>query len=72
MSLRSFFVDHPRRAGESYWQHMATALGFACSLFGAALAAAVHSLFPGFFERTASAMVAKLHERMAANRREQH
>jgi hypothetical protein len=40
------------------------ALSFALPLLGAGLAAIVHALVPGMFERTAGDMIRKLHARL--------
>lgn len=67
--LKALFCDHPASVGESYGEHMAAAGGFALRLFAAALVCAVHAVLPFLFEKTASAMVGGLHDRMVANRR---
>ncbi len=66
--MRQFFTKHPNSVGESYWQHMGVALSFAWVLFGAAGAALVHAVFPAWFEKTASAQITRLHDRMVCNR----
>ena len=40
------FTEHPASVGESYWQHLAFASGFAARLLLAGLAALVHALLP--------------------------
>ena len=67
--LRALFRDHPASAGETYGEHMTAASGFAVRLFAAGLVCAVHAILPFLFEKTASAMVQGLHDRMVANRR---
>lgn len=62
------FLEHPRSVGESYLEHQRRALGFGVSLFLAALACFVHALVPGFFVRTASEAVTRLHDRMVTHR----
>lgn len=62
--FQQLFVAHPARVGESYFQHQKVALSFALPLFGAALAALIHALVPGLFERTASDMVRGLNTRL--------
>lgn len=59
------FTAHPRSVGESYWQHMRFALGFAGTLFVAAGAALVHALFPFLCEKTGSTLVKRLYARVA-------
>ena len=62
------FLAHPRSVGESYSEHMGTALFFARSLLLAGLAALIHAIFPTLFEKTASQIVGRLHDRMIVNR----
>ena len=54
-------MDHPRSVGESYFEHLLFAGGFALRLLGAGLAALVHALIPCLFEKTASNMIAKMY-----------
>ena len=63
--LDSVFRDHPRSVDETYREHAAFAGRFSARLFLAAGAAAVHAVVPCLFEKTASRMVAELHERTA-------
>jgi hypothetical protein len=69
--MKNFFTAHPETVGETYWQHMAVALSFAGGLFVAAFAALVHAFFPAWFEKTASAKITCLHDRMVCNRKNQ-
>lgn len=71
LSLGSFFVEHPRSVGETYWQHMRMALYFSLNLAAATVCAAIHAFAPGLFERTASRIVTNLHRRMTVERRRQ-
>ncbi len=66
--MRNFFSEHPKTVGESYWQHLLVALGFAFALFGAAIAALIHAFFPAWFEKTASQKITLLHDRMVCKR----
>ncbi len=66
--MRNFFTAHPQSVNETYWQHMAVALGFAMALFGAGFAALVHAFFPAWFEKTASRKIMQLHERLQNSR----
>ena len=54
------FTEHPASVGESYWRHLAFALGFAARLILAGLAALVHALLPFLFKTTASRMIAEM------------
>jgi len=62
------FLQHPQSVGESYLEHQRHALGFAFSLFFAALACFVHALVPALFVRTGSEAVTRLHDRMVVHR----
>jgi hypothetical protein len=57
-------TDHPASVGETYLQHMRTALSFAGPLAMAAGAALVHAFLPSIFVTTASRTVKTLHDRM--------
>lgn len=63
-ALTQAFTDHPASVGETYLQHLRFALGFSLSLFGAAIAALIHAFLPFLFEKTASRMIRKMHNRI--------
>jgi hypothetical protein len=65
---RLSFTEHPATVGETYGQHFQSALGFSVSMIGAGLACMVHAVFPFLFERTGSAAICSLYERMIAHR----
>jgi hypothetical protein len=58
------FTTHPAHVGETYLQHLRFASGFSGQLLLAAGAAMAHALLPFLFEKTASAMIRKLHRRI--------
>ncbi len=62
--IERYFLSHPATVGETYAEHMRTALSFAVPLAKASLAAFVHAFLPFLFVRTASTTVKQLHERM--------
>jgi len=62
------FHDHPQSVGETYAQHWWSAMSFAASLAGCALACAVHAFVPGLCKTTASRSVTELHDRMVTHR----
>ncbi|AKM31543.1 hypothetical protein AB870_17590 [Pandoraea faecigallinarum] len=62
------FTRHPASVGESYLQHMGSALSFALPLLGALLACLVHAVLPFAFEKTGSRIIVRLHDRMVTNR----
>ena len=66
--IKRFFIQHPRSVGETYAEHLVMAGGFGASMIGAGLACLIHALIPGLFEKTGSAVIARLHDRMVANR----
>ena len=62
-TMKNLFLTHPQSVDESYFEHMAFAGRFSATLFLAAGAALVHAVLPFAFEKTASRMIARLHER---------
>jgi hypothetical protein len=66
--LKARFTAHPASVGETYGEHFATATFFARQLLLAAAACAVHAVFPFLFEKTASGILRRLHERMVVSR----
>ena len=66
--MSRLFTAHPASVGETYVQHLLAAGGFAARLAAAAVVCLVHALLPFLFEKTGSAMIAELHDRMIANR----
>ncbi|GAB4130168.1 MAG: hypothetical protein Tsb008_09710 [Rhodothalassiaceae bacterium] len=66
------FQAHPASVGESYAEHLRTAISFAGLMAIGALVCMVHALIPGLFVRTGSSIVGRLHDRMIRNRRRVH
>ncbi len=64
MSAKNLFTDHPEAVGETYLEHMRTALSFAGPLAVAAGAAFVHAFLPFLCETSASRRVKQLYARM--------
>lgn len=62
------FTEHPETVGETYGQHMGTALSFAGPLMFAGLACLVHAVLPFLFEKTGSRVITRLHDRMVTHR----
>ena len=58
------FTDHPSKVNETYLEHMKCAFKFFYTLFGLSFAALVHSVFPFWFEYTASRGVKELNDCM--------
>jgi hypothetical protein len=66
--IRTAFTQHPSSVGETYTEHMGTALSFAGPLLLAGLCCLVHAVLPFAFERTGSRIISRLHTRMVTNR----
>lgn len=64
----SFLTDHLDEVGESYWEHMLKAAGFAMAMLVGGVACLVHALLPFLFVKTGSARIRHLHEVMVENR----
>ena len=58
------FTKHPKSVNETYFQHMRCAFTFFYTLLGLSLAALVHSVFPFWFEHTASNGIKELNDCM--------
>lgn len=69
MGIRRLFTEHPASVGETYFEHLGAASGFALRMFGGAVACFLHALFPFAFKRTGSECITTLYDRMVANRR---
>ena len=58
------FTSHPREVGETYGEHLRTASGFGIRMIVGGLACIVHGLMPFLFQRTGSATIRALHNRL--------
>lgn len=63
-AVRRLFTEHPAMVGETYGEHMRTALSFAGPLTKAAAGALVHAFLPFVCTTTASNTVKGLYGRM--------
>lgn len=63
-----YFLAHPRSVGESYAEHVHSAVGFGLTMILGGIACLVHAFLPFLFERTGSLTVAQLHTRMIVRR----
>ena len=68
MTKPSIFSQHPASVGESYAQHLVSAMTFALTMALGAVVCCVHALLPFLFEKTGSRMVTHLHEVMLTHR----
>jgi hypothetical protein len=70
MALPRFLSDHPESTGETYREHSRVAFGISRQLAGAAAAALIHAILPGFHKTTASTQIHRLHRCLEAGDRE--
>lgn len=68
MEMSHLFTRHPASVGETYWQHLQTALTFGFRMLGGGIACFVHALLPFLFVSTASRCIEQLHDRMVVHR----
>jgi hypothetical protein len=68
MKLRRLFTEHPASVGETYFEHLGTAIGFSTRMVLGGVACFLHALFPFAFRRTGSECIQQLHDRMVMNR----
>jgi len=66
--IKRLFILHPRSVGETYAEHLVMAGWFGVSMVAAGVACLIHAVIPGLFEKTGSAVIARLHDRMVVNR----
>jgi hypothetical protein len=59
------FRDHPRSAGQTYWQHLVFAWRFGGSMAIGSIAAIVHGFLPIVYQHTAGNRVRELHQRLS-------
>jgi hypothetical protein len=67
--MRHLFTEHPASVGETYFQHLCAASGFALRMLLGAIACFLHALLPFAFQHTGSDCIESLHDRMIVNRR---
>lgn len=64
----NLFTKHPRSVGETYFQHLLMASGFAAGMAVATFVCLVHAILPFMFEKTGSKMIAELYQRTGPGR----
>lgn len=69
MKILSMFTEHPATVGETYWQHLRSAMSFAWAFATTAVAVAVHALVPCLFVRTGREAIERLHRQIVTDRR---
>jgi len=68
MGIKRLFTEHPASVGETYFQHLWVAGGFAVRMLLGGIACFLHALLPFAFRRTGSDCITQLHERMVTHR----
>ena len=68
MELRNLFSKHPASVGETYFEHLCVAMGFAVRMILGGIACLLHGFFPFAFQRTGSECISQLYERMVLHR----
>ena len=58
--LVRLFTEHPKSVGETYWQHMGTALGVGIRLWLATTVVFIHAFLPFLFPTTGSRILKQL------------
>ena len=64
--LKSLFITHPDALGETYFQHLGHAMGYAGRMFAAGFCALTHAIFPFLFEKTASNLIKQMYAEMTS------
>ena len=67
--ILKLFTQHPESVGESYFQHLVEAMGFAGSLLTATVCCFCHALMPFLFTHTGSDCISRLNSMMESRRR---
>lgn len=68
MQRQNIFTHHPALVGETYGQHFVSALSFSAAMLRGALLCAIHAFLPFMFQKSGSAAIVSLYERMCMNR----
>jgi hypothetical protein len=68
MKITRLFMEHPASVGETYFQHLAHASGFAFWMVAGGIACFIHALLPFLCVTTGSGIIRRLHDRMVVNR----
>jgi hypothetical protein len=59
-SVLRAFTQHPRAVGESYFEHLGSAAGFAATMAVGACACLLHGLFPFAFQTSGSCRIREI------------
>ena len=66
--MKHLFTEHPATVGETYFQHLFSALSFSVHMALGCVACLIHALLPFLFEKTGSSKITMLYDRMVLNR----
>jgi Family of unknown function (DUF6356) len=66
-----YFLEHPRSAGQRYFEHLRFAWRFGATMFAGACAAFIHGVLPTVHQTTASRRVNELHARLKSRHKDQ-
>jgi hypothetical protein len=66
--LHKLFTEHAHSVGETYFEHVHTALGFAWTMAFGAFACLIHAFLPFLFVKTGSKVIIGMHDQMVTNR----
>jgi len=66
--INKLFLEHPASVGESYFQHLLMASGFAGRMLLGSIACLLHGLFPFMCTKTGSGVINDLHTSMVTHR----
>ena len=64
----TLFTKHPNTVGETYLEHVLSALSFAIMMLLASVICTIHSVLPFLFEKTAGNIIEDLYQKMKVNR----
>ncbi len=67
--MRVSFTEHPEAVGETYGEHLMTALRFSFAMMRGGLGCLVHAVLPFCCTTTGSQTIRRLHEEMVTHRR---
>ncbi len=62
------FTQHPETVGETYFEHLVSASGYAATMAVGAVACLLHGIFPFAFQASGSRRIRDLHHRMLTHR----
>lgn len=62
------FKEHPASVGETYTEHMGSALSFSGAMIKAGFCCLIHAFLPFLFKTTGREAITSLHHRMVTHR----